>query len=73
MAAQNMPPTSPWYDAQKESPAGGEDGAAEGRPENNVTHSPGPDGPSGPVALGQGDGMTPLSNLEPLRNALPDE
>lgn len=75
MAAQNM---APWYEAQKEPPHSGgpgvEDGAGEQvRPENTATHSsPLPEG-GGDAVAGEGEGMTPLSNLEPLRNALPDE
>jgi len=75
LAAQNMGPSSPWL---AQNVPGADDGG--GQPgmnqDNNPANGPG-DGvtdPSTGVVLGSPDGsaLSPLANLDPLRNALPD-
>ena len=74
MAAHNMGSSSPWLAA----PQGG-DGAGGGQPginpDNNASTTPGLDGAadSSGVGMGTSDGaLSPLANLDPLLNALPD-
>lgn len=78
MAAHNMGPSSPWLDAPQGGGVVGDDGIQPSlNPGMNATNGPGLDGATDPSAgvggIGNPEGaLSPLANLDPLLNALPD-